>query len=153
MIVASQASEPCRSFVFGSKPYAKHPFDFEPAPSWTIYSRAKGHPHKRENGLIINHAAPHFSHALQTVKLACVKGSIGMPRLGATRRAQHQAVMPVEAVHTQTQTRENPVVQRSASVLMLMGERQQTKRNRSADNFQACDSTCAITKHAADVST
>ena len=33
MIVASLASEPCRSFVFGPRPYAKHPFDSESAPS------------------------------------------------------------------------------------------------------------------------
>ena len=33
MIVASPASESCRFFVFGSKPYAQHPFDFESAPS------------------------------------------------------------------------------------------------------------------------
>ena len=36
MIVASYAPEPCRSSVFGPKPYAQHPFDFELAPSTTI---------------------------------------------------------------------------------------------------------------------
>ena len=35
-IVASYAPKPCRSFVFGPKPYAQHPFDFELAPSTTI---------------------------------------------------------------------------------------------------------------------
>ena len=33
MIVASHAPEPCRSFVFGPKPYAQHPFEIESAPS------------------------------------------------------------------------------------------------------------------------
>ena len=36
MIVASLAPEPCRSFVFGPRLYAQHPFDFELAPSTTI---------------------------------------------------------------------------------------------------------------------
>ena len=36
MIVASYAPQPCRSSVFGPKPYAQHPFDFELAPSTTI---------------------------------------------------------------------------------------------------------------------
>ena len=44
----AQGPEPCRFFDFGPKPYAKHPFVFESGPSWKIYSRAKGHPHKRE---------------------------------------------------------------------------------------------------------
>ena len=48
MIVASQAPEPCRFFVFGPKPYAKHPCVFGSGSSWTIFCRAKGHPHKRE---------------------------------------------------------------------------------------------------------
>ena len=42
MIVASYGSEPSRSFVFGPKPYAQHPFDFELAPSTTI-SGVGGH--------------------------------------------------------------------------------------------------------------
>ena len=36
MIVAFYGSELSRSFVFGPKPYAQHPFDFELAPSTTI---------------------------------------------------------------------------------------------------------------------
>ena len=36
MIVASLAPEPCRSFVFGPRLYAQHPFGFELAPSTTI---------------------------------------------------------------------------------------------------------------------
>ena len=47
-IVASYAPEPCRSFVFGPKPYAQHPFDFELAPSTTISGAVWRPPHKRE---------------------------------------------------------------------------------------------------------
>ena len=48
-IVASYAPEPCRSFVFGPKPYAQHPFDFELAPSTTISGAVWRPPHKRES--------------------------------------------------------------------------------------------------------
>ena len=36
MIVACYGSEPSRSFVFGPKPHAQHPFDFQSASSTTI---------------------------------------------------------------------------------------------------------------------
>ena len=48
MIVASYGSEPSRSFVFGPKPYAQHPFDFELAPSTTISGAVWRPPHKRD---------------------------------------------------------------------------------------------------------
>ena len=52
MIVASQAPKPCRFFVFGPKPYAKHPCVFGSGSSWMIFCRAKGHPHKRQDGYL-----------------------------------------------------------------------------------------------------
>ena len=49
MIVASHGPEPCRSFVFGPRLYAQHPFDFESAPLWTIDCGANTPLHKRES--------------------------------------------------------------------------------------------------------
>ena len=60
MIIASYGSKPSRSFVFGPKPYAQHPFDFELAPSTTI-SGVWRPPHKREH---IKFPAKHLADAV-----------------------------------------------------------------------------------------